>query len=242
MTEQPVLYELRENIAVLTLNRPHRLNAINLEMLTQLVGRLDDVRQDPAVSCAILTGTGRAFCSGEDLKETAAGKTLETWEQEVAALQEVQRAVMRLGKPLIAAVRGYAVGGGCEFAMSCDIRIASEDARFGFPETAVGMTVTTAGTKLLSHLVGLGKAKELVFTGEFIDAEEAARMGSSTGSSPAIAWSMRRWRWLEGSPSGPRWLYGYRGRRLNRECTRLLSRPSTSRPGRSWNAYKRVVT
>ena len=84
---------------------------------------------------------------------------------------------MRLGKPLIAAVRGYAVGGGCEFAMSCDIRIASEDARFGFPETAVGMTVTTAGTKLLSHLVGLGKAKELVFTGEFIDAEEAARIG-----------------------------------------------------------------
>ena len=83
MTEQPVLYELRENIAVLTLNRPHRLNAINLEMLTQLIGRLDDARQDPAVSCAILTGTGRAFCSGEDLKETAAGKTRQTWEQAV---------------------------------------------------------------------------------------------------------------------------------------------------------------
>ncbi|MDA1349139.1 MAG: enoyl-CoA hydratase/isomerase family protein [Chloroflexi bacterium] len=177
MAEPAVLYGLRENIAVLTLNRPHRLNAINMEMLTQLVGRLDDARQDSAVSCAILTGTGRAFCSGEDLKETAAGKTLEAWEREVAGLQEVQRAVMRLGKPLIAAVRGYAVGGGCEFAMSCDIRIASDDARFGFPETAVGMTVTTAGTKLLSHLVGLGKAKELVFTGEFIDAEEAARIG-----------------------------------------------------------------
>lgn len=177
MTEQPVLYELRDNVAVLTLNRPHRLNAINLEMLTQLIGWLDDARQDPAVSCAILTGAGRAFCSGEDLKETAAGKTLEAWEQEVAGLQEVQRAVMRLGKPLIAAVRGYAVGGGCEFAMSCDIRVASEDARFGFPETAVGMTVTTAGTKLLSHLVGLGRAKELVLTGEFIDADEAARIG-----------------------------------------------------------------
>ena len=177
MTEQTVLYELRENVAVVTLNRPHRLNAINLEMLTQLVGRLDDARRNPAVSCAILTGEGRAFCSGEDLKETAAGKTLEAWEQEVAGLQEVQRAVMRLGKPLIAAVRGYAVGGGCEFAMSCDIRIASEDARFGFPETGVGMTLTTAGTKLLTHLVGLGKAKELVFTGEFIDAQEAARIG-----------------------------------------------------------------
>ena len=177
MTEQPVLYERRGSVAVLTLNRPHRLNAINLDMLTQLIGRFDDARRDPAVSCAILTGAGRAFCSGEDLKETAAGKTLEAWEREVAGLQDVQRAVMRLGKPLIAAVRGYAVGGGCEFAMSCDIRIASDDARFGFPETAVGMTVTTAGTKLLSHLVGLGKAKELIFTGEFIDADEAARIG-----------------------------------------------------------------
>ena len=177
MAEPAVLYGLRENIAVLTLNRPHRLNAINMDMLTELIDHLDTASRDPAVACAILTGTGRAFCSGEDLKETAAGKSLEVWEREVDGLQEVQRAVMRLGKPLIAAVRGYAVGGGCEFAMSCDIRIASEDARFGFPETAVGMTVTTAGTKLLSHLVGLGKAKELVFTGEFIDAEEAARIG-----------------------------------------------------------------
>ena len=177
MAEPAVLYGLRENIAVLTLNRPHRLNAINQDMLNELIHHLDTAGRDPAIACAVLTGTGRAFCAGEDLKETAAGKSLEVWEREIAGLQEVQRAVMRLGKPLIAAVRGYAVGGGCEFAMSCDIRIASQDARFGFPETAVGMTVTTAGTKLLSHLVGLGKAKELVFTGEFIDAEEAARIG-----------------------------------------------------------------
>jgi enoyl-CoA hydratase len=82
-----------------------------------------------------------------------------------------------LGKPLIAAIPGYALGGGCEFALSCDIRIAAEEAQFGFPETEVGLTITTAGTKLLSQIVGLGKAKELVFTGDFVDAREALRIG-----------------------------------------------------------------
>ena len=82
-----------------------------------------------------------------------------------------------MGKPLIAAIRGYAVGGGLEFALSCDIRIAAQDAKFGFPETGVGLTITSAGTKLISQLVGLGKAKELVFTGEIIDAQEALQIG-----------------------------------------------------------------
>ena len=177
MAESAVLFDRRENIGIITLNRPDRLNAINLNLLLELIAQLDATRQDADVACVVMTGAGKAFCAGEDLKETSAGKSMEVWEREVSALQEVQRAVMRLGKPLIAAVHGYAVGGGCELAMSCDIRIASQDARFGFPETGVGMTVTTAGTKLLTHLVGLGKAKELVFTGEFIDAEEAARIG-----------------------------------------------------------------
>jgi enoyl-CoA hydratase len=96
---------------------------------------------------------------------------------EAERLQDVQRCTLKLDKPLIAAVKGYAVGGGCEIAMSCDIRIAAESAVFGFPETGVGLTVTNAGTKLLTHLVGLGKAKELVFTGEFIDANEACNIG-----------------------------------------------------------------
>ncbi|UCD81840.1 MAG: enoyl-CoA hydratase/isomerase family protein [Desulfobacterales bacterium] len=128
------------------------------------------------MKAVILTGAGRAFCAGEDLKETAAGKSFADWLKETDRLQEVQRAVLALGKPLIAAVRGYALGG-CEFAMSCDIRIAADDAKFGFPESEVGLTVTTAGTKLLAQLVGLGKAKELIFTGGFIDAHEAVRIG-----------------------------------------------------------------
>jgi len=176
MTDAAVLYRREGNVGIITLNRPKRLNAINAVLLRDFMAELDTAREDKEAAVIILTGAGRAFCAGEDLKETAA-KNIETWREEADRLQEVQRLVMKLGKPLIAAVRGYAVGGGCEFAMSCDIRIASEDAQLGFPETGVGLTVTTAGTKLLTQLVGLGKAKELIFTGEFIDSREAARIG-----------------------------------------------------------------
>ena len=97
--------------------------------------------------------------------------------KETDRLQDIQRLTLRLNKPLIASINGYALGGGLEFALSADIRIAAEDAKFGFPETGVGLTVTQSGTKLISQIVGLGKAKELVFTGEFINAEEALRIG-----------------------------------------------------------------
>lgn len=177
MANNTVLYEKKENIAIITLNRPERLNAITRELLSGMIEQLEAARRDHDVAVVILTGAGRAFCAGEDLKETAAGKTPEQWVEETDGLQDVQRVILSLGKPLIAAVPGYALGGGCEFAMSCDIRIAAEGATFGFPETEVGLTITTAGTKLLSQIVGLGKAKELVFTGDFIDAREALRIG-----------------------------------------------------------------
>ena len=177
MTNQTVLYEKKDNIAIITLNRPQRLNAITRDLINGLIARLKAARQDEDVSVVILTGAGRAFCAGEDLKETSSGKSFAQWMEETEGLQEVQRVVMDLGKPLIAAIRGYALGGGCEFALSCDIRIAAEDAQFGFPETDVGLTITTAGTKLLAQIVGLGKAKELVFTGDFIGAQEALGVG-----------------------------------------------------------------
>lgn len=177
MSESAVLYELADRVAVITLNRPHRLNAINVDLLRGFMAALDRAREDKQAAVVILTGSGRAFCAGEDLKETAQGKEIETWLEETDRLQDIQRQIMRLGKPLIAAVNGYAVGGGCEFAMSCDVRIAAESAQFGFPETGVGLTVTTAGTKLLTYLVGLGKAKELILTGDFVDAAEAERIG-----------------------------------------------------------------
>jgi enoyl-CoA hydratase len=175
--QKAVLYRREKNIGIITLNRPERLNAINQDLLDGLVTQMNVARNDEKVVAVILTGAGRSFCAGEDLKETKAGKSLEQWIKEIDALQETQRIILKLGKPLIAAVRGYAVGGGLEFALSCDIRIAAQDAKFGFPETGVGMTITSAGTKLISQLVGLGKAKELVFTGDIIDAPEALRIG-----------------------------------------------------------------
>jgi len=185
MTKKTVLYSRDGNVGIITLNRPERLNAINGGLLRDFIEQLKTAREDKEVISVILTGAGRAFCAGEDLKESSAGKSFETWIEETDGLQEVQRMIMRLGKPLIAAVQGYALGGGCEFAMSCDIRIATEDAKFGFPETEVGLTVTTAGTKLLTQIVGLGKAKELVFTGEFVDAHEALRIGLANKVVPA---------------------------------------------------------
>jgi enoyl-CoA hydratase len=185
MTKRKVLYSRDGNIGIITLNRPERLNAINGDLLRDFMEQLKTAREDKEAISVILTGAGRAFCAGEDLKESSAGKSFETWIEETDGLQEVQRMIMSLGKPLIAAVNGYALGGGCEFAMSCDIRIATEDAKFGFPETEVGLTVTTAGTKLLTQIVGLGKAKELVFTGEFVDAHEALRIGLANKVVPA---------------------------------------------------------
>jgi enoyl-CoA hydratase len=177
MTEEAVLYNKNQNVGIITLNRPERLNAINKDLLKGLIEKLETAGQDKDIVSVILTGAGRAFCAGEDLKETSAGKSFADWIEETEELQEVQRVILSLGKPLIAAVPGYALGGGCEFAMSCDIRIAAEEAKFGFPETDVGLTITTAGTKLLAQIVGLGKAKELVFTGDFIDAHEAMAIG-----------------------------------------------------------------
>ncbi len=177
MEENAVIYQKIETIGIIQFNRPHCLNAINEPLLKGLIHQLQVAQNDPDVRSVILTGAGRAFCAGEDLKETSSGKTFDQWAIEVDALQDVQRVILGLGKPLIAAVNGYAVGGGLEFALSCDIRIASEDARFGFPETGVGLTVTTAGTKLITQIVGLGKAKELILTGRLLDAQEAFQIG-----------------------------------------------------------------
>jgi len=177
LEDQTVLYEKIENVGIITFNRPHCLNAINEALLSGLIHQLQRAQKDTDVRSVILTGAGRAFCSGEDLKETSSGKSFGQWTVEVDALQNVQRVILGLGKPLVAAIKGYAVGGGLEFALSCDIRVASEDAFFGFPETGVGLTVTTAGTKLITQIVGLGKAKELIFTGRLVDAREALAIG-----------------------------------------------------------------
>ncbi len=177
MGDKAVLFTVEEGVGIVTLNRPERLNAINRDLLRGLIEVLATARDDSSIVSVILTGAGRAFCAGEDLKETAQGKSASQWALEIDALQNVQRVILGLGKPLIAAIRGYALGGGLEFALSCDIRIAGKSAVMGFPETGVGLTVTTAGTKLITQIVGLGRAKELIFSGDFIDAERALKIG-----------------------------------------------------------------
>lgn len=175
MEMDTVLYEKKEGVSIITLNRPHRLNAINGSLLDYFTWALVDAMKDKETKTVILMGAGKSFCAGEDLKEISEGKSFEQWIEEVDKLQDIQRLMLRMNKPIIAVVKGYAVGGGCEFALACDIRIAGGSAKFGFPETGVGLTVTQAGTKLLSQIVSLGKAKELIFTGDIIDVHEAFR-------------------------------------------------------------------
>lgn len=177
MRQKTVLLERDGDIATLKFNRPHRLNAINGELVRDLIAALRAVKRDRRAKVVIVKGEGRAFCSGDDLKEADRKRSPQQWAEFLDEIQEIGRLFLRLGKPTIAAVRGYAVGGGCEFAMNCDIRIAAEGAKFGFTETSLGAPITTAGTQLLPRLVGMGKAKEMVLVGELIEAREAEKWG-----------------------------------------------------------------
>jgi len=172
-----VVCSKRENVAVISLNRPGVLNAANSRLTSEFLLALKQAEADPEVKAVVIRGEGRAFCAGHDLKEDTTGETLEESLALIQELQETTRVIMRMGKPVIAAVHGYALGAGCEWTMNCDLRIAAEGAKFGFPETSIGTTITNAGTKLLTLLVGLGRAKELVLTSRMIEAREAKEWG-----------------------------------------------------------------
>ena len=172
-----IIYRKMESIAVITFNRPEVLNAANNQLTREFLLALKQAEADSEVKVVVLKGEGRAFCAGHDLREDTSGGTIEESLALIEELQETTRAILRMGKPVIAAVQGYAVGAGCEWTMNCDLRIAAEGAKFGFPETSIGTTVTNAGTKLLTLLVGLGRAKELILTGRMIEAKEAKDWG-----------------------------------------------------------------
>jgi enoyl-CoA hydratase len=172
-----LLLEKSENIATVTVNRPQALNALNEETLKELLHCFEALENDAEVRAVIVTGAGeKAFVAGADIaymKEMNA-----TSAREFALLgQQVMNAVEHLSKPVIAAVNGFALGGGCELALACDIRLASEHARFGQPEVNLGVIPGFAGTQRLPRLIGKGRAKELLFTGDMIDGSEAARIG-----------------------------------------------------------------
>ena len=163
-------------IATLTVNRPDKLNALNDALITELGQAVDEIVRRDDIAGVILTGAGRAFVAGADISELA-GQGPITGKQRALAGQAVFTRFSRSPKPVIAAVNGFALGGGCELAMACHIRLASEHAKFGQPEVKLGIVPGYGGTQRLARLVGRGRALQLLLTGETIDAAEAFRIG-----------------------------------------------------------------
>ncbi|MGQ9670495.1 MAG: enoyl-CoA hydratase [Desulfosoma sp.] len=176
--EQPVvLEERRDQVAILTLNRPEVMNSFNLAMLRGLWDKVEALRFDPEIRVVIVTGAGeKAFCAGADLKERATLSDVQVKEF-IFRIRNLFTAIEELAKPVIAAVNGVALGGGTELALACDLRIASETATMGLTETRLAIIPGAGGTQRLPRLVGRGKAKELIFTGRRVGAEEALRIG-----------------------------------------------------------------
>jgi len=172
-----VLYEKKDGIAYVTLNRPKVLNALSQRTWQDLRAAFEDARDDATVRGVILTGAGdKAFIAGADISEIAHITAIEA-EQSSRYGQDVLTLVETLGKPVIAAVNGFALGGGCETAMACTIRVASEHARFGQPEVALGIIPGGGGTQRLPRLVGKGRALQIILSGAMITAQEAYRIG-----------------------------------------------------------------
>ena len=177
MAYETLLYEKRGGIAYVTVNRPEKLNALNRKVMEELGACFAEIRDDEDVRAVILTGAGeKAFVAGADINELALQTPVEGKETSLRG-QRVLDSIENLGKPVIAAVNGYALGGGCELAMACTLRVASESARFGQPEVKLGIIPGYAGTQRLPRLVGKARAHEMILSGEPISAQEAYRIG-----------------------------------------------------------------
>ncbi len=177
MTYSTLLVSTKDRIAVVTVNRPDKLNALNAQCKNEIRDLFASLKINPDVDVVILTGAGeKSFVAGTDIGELAALDS-ETGKDFASGGQSILDLVQHLGKPVIAAVNGYALGGGCELALACHMRIASENAKFGQPEVSLGIIPGYGGTQRLSRLVGSGKAAELILTGNQIDAQEALRIG-----------------------------------------------------------------
>ncbi len=176
MSEPTVIYEEKDQFAIITLNRPKVLNAMNKQLWLELEAAFTKAGEDPAIKAVILTGVGRAFSTGADLKDSK-DRTPAQYRDYLTNLQEISRKIIRFPKPTIAAVNGYALGSGYELALACDLRVAAESAKFGSPEAKVSSSVTGGAMRLLPLLVGPAKAKELLFTSEFISGQTAFDIG-----------------------------------------------------------------
>ncbi|MFH1646338.1 MAG: enoyl-CoA hydratase-related protein [Chloroflexota bacterium] len=177
MTYNTLLYEKQDGIGTVTINRPASLNALNAEVFAELYRVFEEIENDAAVRVVILTGAGeKAFVAGSDITEMAPQNSLEIT-RFVAKVRQASDRIYTLSKPVIAAINGYALGGGLEVAMCADLRIAAEKARFGQPEINVGVIPGGGGTQRLTRLIGMTRAKELLYTGDMIDAPTALSYG-----------------------------------------------------------------
>jgi enoyl-CoA hydratase len=176
--------EVADRVATLTVNRPDKLNALNDATIAELGHAIDEIRVDDSIGGVIVTGAGRAFVAGADITELSS-QTPVLAKARSRAGQDVFRRIETCPKPVIAAVNGFALGGGCELAMTCHIRIASDLAKFGQPESKLGILPGYGGSQRLPRLVGKGRAMQLLMTGETIDAAEAYRIGLVNRVAPA---------------------------------------------------------
>ena len=178
MTGTVLTEDTGDGVRIVVLNRPHRLNAIVPELLEDLVAALQAADRDPGVRAVVLTGAGRAFCSGDDLKDFEAQLGDEAVIRAyIERIQDVTRAIVLGDTPVVGAIRGWAVGGGLEWVINCDFAVAATETRFFFPEVSWGLFVTGGVTELLPRLVGLQKARELIMLGERFDAAQAHQWG-----------------------------------------------------------------
>jgi enoyl-CoA hydratase len=173
---ETLLVERRGRVGLITINRPDKLNALNIQTRTEGAAALDELREDDEVRVVVITGAGeKAFVAGADIAEFE-GRTAVT-QRDVMTARSLFTAVDTFPKPVVAMINGYCLGGGCELALSCDLRIASEAARFGQPEIKLGIIPGGGGTQRLTRLIGEGKAMELILTGDMIDAQTAFQLG-----------------------------------------------------------------
>ena len=173
---ETLLFEKRDRVGIITINRPDKRNALNIKTREEGAALLDELRTDDSIQVVVITGAGdKAFIAGADIAEFA-GRTA-MMQREVMTSRSLFTAIDTFPKPIIAMINGYCLGGGCELALACDIRIASETASFGQPEINLGIIPGGGGTQRLTHLVGEGKAMEMILTGEIIDAKSAYSIG-----------------------------------------------------------------
>ncbi len=175
MTYETVLTETRERVGIVTMNRPEALNALNHRMTSEIGDALAAFDADPGIGCIVLTGAGKAFAAGADIKEMAPKGFAEVYGEDF--ITATWEALTRVRKPVIAAVNGFALGGGCEFALMCDTAFAADTAKFGQPEIRLGVIPGAGGTQRLTRAVGKAVAMDMILTGRMIDAAEALRIG-----------------------------------------------------------------